>query len=194
MLKYCIMEREKAEGILRKLKTGETKKINEGVKEIEGLWERHIDEKWERIKGTRATDTLRFLRDELIKMCNHDDWKMRYAGLRGLRRLAISDVFDERIEDMIKLFLESIMDDDGRVRRATVHTFGWMRPMGKGFTADMYAELYLKLQNMYHSVEDEKKKKSIDQVLGKLWCPLLDTIMAARGYVPEEDDYFSRAG
>lgn len=174
---------ERAERILEKLKTGKTVEINDAVKSIKELWRENVRENWEEREGNRATQTLKFLLEKFTEMCNDGKWEMRYAGLRGIGAMSISHVFDEKINEMISLFLRTIVDEDGRVRRASVNAFGSMRPMHEiVFTDDMYVDLFLTLQDMFDAEQDKKKKSSIDQALGKLYCPHLETCLMLRGY------------
>ncbi|MFH0970550.1 MAG: hypothetical protein V1776_03765 [Candidatus Diapherotrites archaeon] len=73
------------------------------------------------------------------------------------------------------VFFKNIVDKSGKVRFAAVNTFGNLRPMGRRFDGSMYVDLYIVLQDLHDNETDSRKKKSIELVLSKLWCPMLDT-------------------
>jgi len=172
-----------AEDILTKLASKEREEINEGLKEIGDLWRQHIDEKWGRMEGRKATESLEELLDELIKLSGSPDWLTRYAAMRGIRWAGYTDAGAERILELTRLCFNALKDDDGRVRRMTVHTLEVIRG---DFPDDLYVEVFLTLQDMYDLEENPKKRDSIDQALCMLYCPHLESLMLARGYTPVE--------
>ncbi|MBU2099784.1 hypothetical protein KKG83_02470 [Candidatus Micrarchaeota archaeon] len=182
-----------AEEVLDFLMSGETQKINEAVKTLNKMLHQHYDEKWSRISGQKATKTLEFLRDEFLKMGFSQKPETRYAGLRGLSTMQISDIFEEKINEMLELFLKTIVDESGKVRCASANAFGSIRPLHGKFTESMYAELYMVLIGLFDGETDKKKKKSIENALNKLYCPHLEICLNKNGCKKTEQKNFYAA-
>lgn len=176
-----------AKEILIALKTGRIPRAKEAVKTLHKMLNVHYNENAGRKKGSETTDTLRFLRDEFLKMCEDSNHEICYAGLRGLRAIQISDIFEEKLDEMIDLFLGTIISENGRVRFATANIFDGVRPKGKKFTEKMYAYLFTAMQVMYEDETDPKKKKSIEQALDNLWSPRLEEYFKKYENVPKMD-------
>lgn len=184
------MNDKTAQEILDALKSGEANRTAEAMKTLDKLLFTHYDESNKRKQGNEATQTLEYLRDKFLELCDSEKNEPRYTGLRGLNAIAISRVFDEKIPEMLGIFLRTILDDNGNIRFITANAIGYMRPSEivekKGrFTEPMYVDLYLTLQGMHDAQKDRKKKKSILQALEKLYCPYLENLMKERGYTPK---------
>ncbi len=167
--------------------SGDKIKRMEARKSVEKLLNKHYSEPLPR--NGEATVLLRELRDEFIKLSESIDSSDRLVGIQGLGWISISDVFDEKIDYFIELIFETIVDDKGDIRLATANAFGYLRAgFGQNhyFTDEKYVRLYLDLIELLDNQTDEKKKKSIENMLGKLYCPHLDTILRKMGYAPSK--------
>lgn len=168
--------------ILKKLKSRDTQKINEGLRLLENLGRQATEERFGEIKGRSARKNTAKMVDELLKLMNDPDWHIRYAGVRGMRVIGFNHVLQPRIEEITEQVLDRLLkDEDGRVRSAAAHALGWIR---MHLPEAMYAELYIELQELYDVETDRKKKRSIDQALDALWSPYLESLLFEMGFVP----------
>ena len=169
--------------IIENLKSKNTKDINEGIKKIYTLWEHYVDEKWNRREGNKATRALEILLDKLLVLCDDKDWHIRYAALRGLKEMAISDVCEKQTDKTSFMLLKRMGDDNGNVRWTAVKLLSLLKI---NYPDDLYVEVYLTLQEMDEKEENSKKKKSINQILDAMLCSRLDRLMEERGYIRVE--------
>lgn len=168
------MDKKIVEQILVALKSGRTPQARVAVKTLDKMLFMHYAESAGRKMGSETTQTLRCLRDEFLKLCEDDNSENCYAGLRGLRAIQISDIFEEKLDEMIDLFLGTIISENGRVRFATANIFDGIRPNRGKFTEKMHADLFIALQVMCDDESDPKKKKSLEQALDNIWSPRLE--------------------
>ncbi|GEM_PF-5873820 len=187
--------------LLGNVKSDHQEIVNTALKEIEKLRDPHRDESFGKTHGTEATECLRFLLGEFMKMTNDSDWRIRWKGLRGIIKIHFTHAFDEREREMADLFLKTIIDERLCVRRAAVDAFGYLRPFEapKGyvnffyertpfqpFSEDDYVNLYVEMQNTLD--RNWKKRRYITKALEYLWMPDLEKLMEKRGYYPTEND------
>lgn len=174
---------EIVELVISGLVSGEKQKVDEAKKLVSNTMSQHYKESFPR--NGEATKKICLLRDEFIKLCESNNPKERLTGLRGLNWISISDPFDEKIGVLNDILFKSIIDDNGNIRLAAANAFGYIRPApfgSKKLTGSSYAQLYLDIIRLLDKQKDKKKKKSIENLLGKLWCPHLDTILEKQGY------------
>ncbi|ODS35817.1 MAG: hypothetical protein A7316_03300 [Candidatus Altiarchaeales archaeon WOR_SM1_86-2] len=172
--------KENVAEIIENLKSKNTKNINEGIKKIYALWEHYVDEKWNRREGNKATRALETLFGKLLILCGDKDWHIRYAALRGLKEMVISEVCRKQTDKTSSMLLKRIGDDNGNVRWTAVKLLSLLKI---DYPDDLYVEVYLTLQEMEDKEENSKKKKSINQILDAMLCRRLDRLMEERGYV-----------
>ncbi len=170
--------------ILKKLKSRNTRGINEGVKLSGSLWRRYIDEKFGIEKGDSATKHLARLVDELLALARDPDWRIKYAAIRGLSRISPSEEAATRIVPITQRLVESIRHDNGMVRRASVFALDCARD---NFPDELYIQTYLVLQNLYDTEADFKKRRSLEQALDALYSPYLEDLLVSMGVKPMDE-------
>lgn len=163
------MSRDMMKEILEKLKTRDKRGVNDGLALIQTLRHRYLDEKFGRMKGNTATKQIAQLIDELMILAKDPNGHIRYAAIRGLGAVAFSDQVAPRIFEIARCLLESLFDEDGRVRRASVHALDHARIY---FPADFDTETA------------SEKKSSIDQALNAIYCLHLEFLLESRGFAP----------
>ncbi|MEE8168758.1 MAG: hypothetical protein V3T58_07815 [Candidatus Hydrothermarchaeales archaeon] len=175
---------ERLRWILKKLKSRNTEGVNQGIELVHETWQGYIAEKWGQKESGSATRLLQRLLDELLILARDPDWRMRYAALRALRVITLSDAAVLKTGEIAHLLLESLRDNNGRVRYASVHTLNTLR---MNFPGDFYVEYYLTLQELYDLEADAKKRRTLDQALDRLYSPYLEDLFYAMGYRPMKE-------
>ncbi len=178
------MDRDIVRGILKKLRSRNTRGINEGLRLAWELWRRSLDEKFGVTHGDSATGGIAQLIDELLVLVRDPNWRVRYAAIRGLSNVSLSEEAMIRVLIITQRLLESLRDRDGRVRRASVHALDRIRD---NFPDDFYIQTYLFLQDLYDTEADAKKRRSIEQALDALYTPYLEDLMIAMGFAPMDE-------
>jgi len=214
---------DRINSILRKVSSKETKARKEAVEETHQLWRDYIDETSarKRLKEKPAIELLDALLMELKqRFMKSSQWYEKQGILLCLSRFAISDVADERPDDFLEIIFKGLDDEDGRVRRQSVHLLDWFRaPLNKN--PERYLQVYLDLQDREERYIEEKgikevnenpeyeipsqktkdkKLKSIRQALECMYCPSLEMLFEMEDHLPEEfiedldEDEFFMAG
>jgi len=179
---------EMIENIVLGLLSEEKQKFVDAKKLVSSIISQHYKESFPR--NGEATKKVCLLRDKFITLCESNNPAERLAGLKGLSWINISEPFDEKIGVLIDLLFKLIIDDTGKIRQATANAFGSVRSglyKERTVTDYIYAQLYLNLIKLMDAQTDVKKKKSIENLLGKLWCPHLETILIRQGYSEVKD-------
>lgn len=173
--------------IIRNIASGDRPRMNQAVKQTMRLADGARKEKWAKEK-TGAKDDLRVVRDSFIEMCKSSEPELRWAGLRGLCAMQITDEFDEKMGEMAGLFVKLIADDDGKVRLVCANALACLIPpewrksrRNPNYSEDDYVKLFLTLQAMHHK-EKSPKKTSFNNALNKMWCPYLENLLLERGF------------
>lgn len=174
------------EAIIRDLRSKDTSRINDGIRKIASLSNIEGYEQIEKGKRESAAPSINILMKRLLRLCNDNNWQTRQAAIRGLGELAFLGLNMENINRIILKLRGRLLDDDGRVRWATVQALGRFRLF---LPDELYLDAYRKLQEM-HEQQRGKIRRSIGQALERMDNPHLRLLLKAEEYrgmgVPSE--------
>lgn len=169
-----------------KLKTGQPGPINDALKQIERIRNDYVEEKWKRKPNAGSFEKLQAIRKEAWRMCQSEDWRERYGGIRALKSLWPSEVFEHNPTELIRLLFRLLQDDEARVRYSASNVFNNLRPFGRSFTERHFVQVYENLIELYDRSKG-RKKESISRALDQFWCPYLEAVLIAQGFEPVQE-------
>jgi len=111
-------------------------------------------------------------------LTSDNDWETRCTALRSLKMIYTTRLSENNLKNIVSMLLKRIIDEDGRVRWATVQTLDWLKIF---LSPELYHETYLKLQEKYGR-EIGGVRKSIGQALKRMDSPYYRLMLKAKEY------------